>query len=129
MPLNGCRHALAHIPNNQCSQGMTWHSGKSVHGASITCSCWVLCRYAWAAISEWQCHQGISQGGRLSQSPAQGPTPRHAIRRTRSVACMTQLQAKQKYGYDASPADSDSLNSPERYGALHSIIHPALHGC
>ena len=73
------------------------------------------CRYAWAAISEWQCHQGMTQGGRLSQSSPQGPAPdRHAMRRTRSVACMTQLQAKQKYGYEAPPADSDSPSSPER---------------
>ena len=79
--------------------------------------CWLRCRYAWAAISEWQCHQGMTQGGRLSESPGQGPAPdRHAMRRSRSVACMTQLQAKQKYGYEAPSADSaDSPTSPERY--------------
>ena len=81
------------------------------------------CRYAWAAISEWQCHQGMTQGGRLSQSPAQGLTPdRHAMRRTRSVACMTQLQAKQMYGYESS-ADSDVSPSPERYAShRHSTL-------
>lgn len=85
---------------------------------------WLHCRYAWAAISEWQCHQGMTQGGRLSQSPAQGPTPdRSAMRRTRSVACMTQLQAKQKYGYEAASADSDSPISPERCGTLQITPH------
>ena len=77
------------------------------------------CRYAWAAISEWQCHQGMTQGGRLSAAPAQGPAPdRNAIRRTRSVACMTQLQAKQLYGFEEGPADSESS---ERYAAEYNL--------
>ena len=78
-------------------------------------------RYAWAAISEWQCHQGMTQGGRLSQAPARGgPTPeRQAFRRSRSVACMTQLQAKQKYGSDALSSDSEAPASPDRYILLH----------
>ena len=80
--------------------------------------CWICVtayRYAWAAISEWQCHQGMTQGGRLSAAPAQGTAPdRSAIRRTRSVACMTQLQAKQKYGFEEGPADSESS---DRYAA------------
>ncbi len=50
----------------------------------------------------------MTQGGRLSAAPAQGPMPdRSAIRRTRSVACMTQLQAKQKYGLEEASADSE----------------------
>ena len=82
---------------------------------------WACHRYAWAAISEWQCHQGMTQGGRLSQAPARGgPTPeKQAFRRSRSVACMTQLQAKQKYGSDALSSDSEAPASPERYILLH----------
>lgn len=82
---------------------------------------WACHRYAWAAISEWQCHQGMTQGGRLSQAPARGgPTPeKQAFRRSRSVACMTQLQAKQKYGSDALSSNSEAPASPERYILLH----------
>ena len=52
--------------------------------------CW--CRYAWAAISEWQCQQGVTQQGMLgSEVVVSGPTP---LRRSHSMSCMTQLQAK-----------------------------------
>ena len=81
-------------------------------------------RYAWAAISEWQCHQGMTQGGRLSQAPARGaPTPeRQAFRRSRSVACMTQLQAKQKYGSDALSSDSEAPASPDRSSSFFGSL-------
>lgn len=56
---------------------------------------WLLCcrcRYAWAAISEWQCQQGVTQQGMLgSEVVLSGPT---ALRRSHSMSCMTQLQAK-----------------------------------
>ncbi len=49
-------------------------------------------RYAWAAISEWQCQQGVTQQGMLgSEVVLSGPT---ALRRSHSMSCMTQLQAK-----------------------------------
>ncbi|KAA6424228.1 MAG: patatin-like phospholipase domain-containing 7, partial [Trebouxia sp. A1-2] len=49
-------------------------------------------RYAWAAISEWQCQQGVTQQGMLgSEVVLSGPTP---MRRSHSMSCMTQLQAK-----------------------------------
>ena len=52
----------------------------------------VRCRYAWAAISEWQCQQGVTQQGMLgSEVVLSGPT---ALRRSHSMSCMTQLQAK-----------------------------------
>ncbi len=52
----------------------------------------LLTRYAWAAISEWQCQQGVTQQGMLgSEVVLSGPTP---MRRSHSMSCMTQLQAK-----------------------------------
>jgi len=69
----------------------------------IQCVCAILCclvmicvllltRYAWAAISEWQCQQGVTQQGMLgSEVVLSGPTP---MRRSHSMSCMTQLQAK-----------------------------------
>ena len=52
----------------------------------------LVCRYAWAAISEWQCQQGVTQQGMLgSEVVLSGPT---ALRRSHSMSCMTQLQAK-----------------------------------
>ena len=76
----------------------------------------------------------MTQGGRLSQAPQQrgGPAPdRQAFRRSRSVACMTQLQAKQKYGSEALSSDSEAPASPERYtlspGGLTSILYSIVY--
>ncbi|CAL8463928.1 g3463 [Coccomyxa elongata] len=62
-------------------------------------------RYAWAAISEWQCSQGVTQRGRLPaelMNAAKG-----SMRRARSVACMTQLQAKQQQEFHEEPDEPD----------------------
>ena len=90
-------------------------------------------RYAWAAISEWQCSQGVSQRGRIAPDhlsrPKQvpnGAAPEGSslrgrsssmqvpMRRARSVACMTQLQAKQAAAFDADEADEAGASGGER---------------
>ena len=50
------------------------------------------CRYAWAAISEWQCQQGVTQQGMLGSEVVLSGPP--TLRRSHSMSCMTQLQAK-----------------------------------
>ena len=50
------------------------------------------CRYAWAAISEWQCQQGVTQQGMLGREVVLSGPP--LLRRSHSMSCMTQLQAK-----------------------------------
>jgi hypothetical protein len=110
-------------------------------------------RYAWAAISEWQCSQGVSQRGRIAPDPharpkqagpggagggAEGGGGRGRslavqvpMRRARSVACMTQLQAKQAAGgFEEEPDEASSSGgtsaertaSPERCGAGCGLI-------
>lgn len=73
----------------------------------------MLGRYAWAAISEWQCSQGVTQRGRL---PAELLAPADkGMRRARSVACMTQLQAKQTRDFEEEADDSDcTAAAPDR---------------
>ena len=62
------------------------------------------CRYAWAAVSEWQCQQGVTQQG--MQGPgAAGSGPADPMRRAYSVACMSQLQAKQAAAAQAAESD------------------------
>lgn len=51
-------------------------------------------RYAWAAISQWQVAQGVTQQGLMGARP-QETTAATALRRSHSTQCMTQLQAKQ----------------------------------
>ena len=61
-------------------------------------------RYAWAAVSEWQCQQGVTQQG--MQGPgAAGSSPADPMRRAYSVACMSQLQAKQAAAAQAAEPD------------------------
>ncbi len=71
-----------------------------------------LGRYAWAAISEWQCSQGVTQRGRLTAQFMNAA--KDSMRRARSVACMTQLQAKQKQDFDADDADNGERAPAER---------------
>ena len=79
--------------------GQNGHAALAKHELKSPCpnelwggECWHGCRYAWAAISEWQCQQGVTQQGMLgSEVVLSGPT---ALRRSHSMSCMTQLQAK-----------------------------------
>lgn len=74
-----------------------------------------MARYAWAAISEWQCSQGVTQRGRL---PAElTNAAKGSMRRARSVACMTQLQAKQQQDFHEEP-DAPDRAPAERYGTF-----------
>ena len=78
-------------------------------------------RYAWAAISEWQCRQGVTQRGRVGPVDPPRPSPRSSsakslplrrlpIRRTRTIGCMTQLQAKQVTGFGTDTGDVDAAD-------------------
>eukprot|EP00884_Botryococcus_braunii_P018904 jgi/Botrbrau1/5698/Bobra.0071s0031.1 len=111
-------------------------------------------RYAWAALSEWQVRRGVTQkgmfklDGQIQQipsipSPAGKPV---AMRRSYSVACMTQLQAKQfvefgttveggenargvERGQDYPPSNVEVVNtqgspSPETGGTCASPVAP-----
>ena len=64
-----------------------WHS--------LTLLITLVCgRYAWAAISQWQVAQGVTQQGLMGSRP-QEQVAASALRRSQSTQCMTQLQAKQ----------------------------------
>ena len=64
----------------------------------------LACRYAWAAVSEWQCQQGVTQQGMQGPGMA-GSGPADPMRRAYSVACMSQLQAKQAAAAQAAESD------------------------
>ena len=69
------------------------------------------CRYAWAAISQWQVAQGVTQQGLMgSRAPEQAASTN--LRRTQSTHCMTQLQAKQAPSPAALQTASSSAASP-----------------
>ncbi|KAK9808186.1 hypothetical protein WJX73_006212 [Symbiochloris irregularis] len=64
-------------------------------------------RYAWGAISEWQCAQGVTQQGLVGGKAAATHVAAQSMRRARSIHCMTQLQVKQ-----ASPVPHSEGSTP-----------------
>ncbi len=70
-------------------------------------------RYAWVAISEWQMRQSAATRGRLLPEPRDAAGASGPMRRARSVACMTQLQAKHAGFGDSSSDDGDAADDSD----------------
>ncbi|KAK9814559.1 hypothetical protein WJX72_007850 [[Myrmecia] bisecta] len=74
-------------------------------------------RYAWGAISEWQVQQGVTQQGKVGADSAlrlsEGNGLGSGLKRSHSISCMTQLQAKQA---SAAWQEEQVLQAPARGG-------------
>ena len=105
----------------------TWHvaAGGLCSPASTAQPCGRPCRYAWVAISDWQMHQSATNRTRLLPEPRHAAGVAGAMRRARSVACMTQLQAKHAGFGDSSGDDApDADDSDAEDGGCAQL--PAL---